>query len=147
MPKMQRRFRLGIGAVALILGGLCAAPVSTVFAEASAPTGAQSSAHTRAPCFFRREWKGRWKITPDARTMYIRVSSSIYRLDLQASYPLLKDPWAVLVNKDSADTICGPLDFRLTVSNQAGVEQWPLVKRMTRLSPAEAAALPKKLRP
>jgi hypothetical protein len=146
MPKMQHRLGLGIGA-ALIAGGLCAAPASRVFAETSAPADAQSSAHARAPCFFRREWKGGWKTTPDARTMYIRVSRSIYRLDLQASYPLLRDPWAVLGNKDSADTICGPLDFRLTVSNQAGIKQWPLVKRMTRLSPAEAAALPKKLRP
>lgn len=106
-----------------------------------------SSGSTKTPCFFRRDWHGGWKTAPDAWTIYIRVSGSVYRLDLESSYPLLKDPFAVLTNRDSADTICTPLDFRLTVSNQAGVVQWPIVKRMTRLTPAQVQALPKRLRP
>ncbi|GEM_PF-4521664 len=115
-------------------------------ASASDATGAAVPSGG-AGCFLRRDWTGGWRVTPDARTIYIRVSGSIYRLDLQSSYSLLKDPFAILSDKDSADTICTSLDFRLTVSNQAGIEQWPIVKRMTRLTPQQAAALPKKLRP
>jgi hypothetical protein len=142
---MHRRLGVDIGAGALIAVVLCAAPA---FAQRSDSAGAQRPApDAPASCFFRRDWKGGWKATADGRAMYIRVSGSVYRLDLQGSYSLLHDPWAVLVNKDSANTICGPLDFRLAVSNRVGIEQWPIVKRMTRLTPAEAAALPKKLRP
>ena len=98
-------------------------------------------------CFFRRQWNGSWKVSPDARTIYIDVSGTIYRLDLQAPYQVLRDPWATLINSGSSNTICSALDLRLKVSNQAGIQQWPLVKHMTRLSPEEAAELPKELRP
>jgi|SRR6185312_2274332 len=148
---MHRRIRVHFGAVLVTAAlyasiALARAPVTadTPGAEHLIATTSQAR---KAPCFFRQEWRGGWKATPDARTIYIRVSGSIYRLDLQSSYSLLKDPFAVLSNKDAANTICTPLDFRLTVSNRAGIEQWPIVKNMTRLTPAEVAALPQKLRP
>ncbi len=134
-------------------GLLCAALASSLAAAPlahpadAADRGTASASAGSAQCFFRRDWDGGWKATPDARTIYIRVSGAVYRLDLQGSYSVLRDPFAILMNKDSADSICTPLDFRLMVSNQAGIEQWPIVKRMTRLTPEEAAALPKKLRP
>jgi hypothetical protein len=130
---MHHRLRLKIGAVALI----AAAALSSVSALASAD----------GTCFFRRAWLDGWRATPDARAIYIRVSNTIYRLDLQSSYSLLKDPFSMLINRGTADTICTPLDLTLTVSNRAGLVQWPIVKQMTRLTPDQAAALPKKLRP
>lgn len=148
---MHRRIRVHFGAV-LVTAALYAA-IALIRAPVMADTpGAEhliatANQASKAPCFLRQEWRGGWKSTPDARTIYIRVSGSIYRLDLQSSYSLLKDPFAVLNNKDAANTICTPLDFRLTVSNRAGIEQWPIVKSMTRLTPAEVAALPQKLRP
>lgn len=123
---------------------LCASPVVSRAAQPGDAPGAHAD---RAPCFIRREWTGGWKATRDARTIYIPVAGSIYRLDLQASYSVLRDPFAILTNRDSTDSICGPLDFRLEVSNQAGIRQWPIVKRMTRLTPEQAARLPKRLRP
>jgi hypothetical protein len=161
----RSQYRLSIAVSSLMAVGLLLAAdlcVSTAFARELAAAGSPpattdgSSAATvtrnaadsaSAPCFFRRDWKGGWKVTPDARTIYIPVSGSIYRLDLQSSYQVLKDPWAILSNEDSIDTICSPLDFRLTVSNQVGIVQSPIVKKMTRLTPEQAAALPKKLRP
>lgn len=145
---MHRRLKFDIGARVLAAVALTAAPafaLGPAVADARiAPTEAQS---TRAPCFFRRDWRGGFRVTPDARTIYIRVSGSVYRLDMAGSYSLLKDPFAVLSNRDSSSTICTPLDFRLTVSNRTGAKQSPIVKRMTRLTPEQVAALPKKLRP
>ncbi len=138
-------FRSGLLSAALA-SSLAAAPFAYP-ADAAAHQGQASAGASSAQCFFRRDWDGGWKATPDARTIYIRVSGTVYRLDLQGSYSVLRDPFAILTNKDSADSICTPLDFRLMVSNQAGIEQWPIVKSMTRLTPEEAAALPKKLRP
>ncbi len=99
------------------------------------------------PCFLRRDWTGGWKVTPDSRTIYINVSGSIYRLDLNQAYPLLQSPWAVLHNTDASNAICSAIDFRLSVSDQIGNWQTPIVKKLTQLSAAQAAALPKRLRP
>ncbi len=145
---MHHRLRFDIGAAALIATATLSTPALAREAGQPAPrliaTAAQS---TEAPCFLRRAWLGGWRATPDARTIYIRASGSIYRLELQSSYSLLKDPFASLINRGTSDTICRPLDFRLTVSNRVGIAQWPIVKQMTRLTPDEAAALPKKLKP
>jgi len=98
-------------------------------------------------CFLRRDWTGAWRVTPDARTMYINVSGTIYRLDLEQSYPLLRSAWAVLHDRDSSDAICSAIDFRLSVSDRIGNWQAPIVRRMTRLTAEQAAALPQSLRP
>lgn len=155
---MHRRGGFDVGAGALVAVVLCAVATVAVAAfcgsagrawagasDAQASTAGTEAA--KASCFSRRNWRGGWRATPDARTIYIRVSGTIYRLDLQSSYSLLKDPFAVLSNQDSAEMICTPLDFRLTVSNRIGGVQSPIVKRMTALTPAQAASLPKRLRP
>ncbi len=150
---MHRRGEIDVGGCVLAAAVLSAAtalirPAGALAADApTTRTAASATESAKAPCFLRREWRGSFRATPDARTIYIRVSGSIYRLDLQSSYPLLKDPFSVLRNRDSAEMICTPLDFRLTVSNRIGAEESPIVKHMTRLTPAEAAALPKRLKP
>lgn len=138
------------------------APVLTLaFAVMPAPAQAQSRAAqdslsgggraaegpSQASCFFRQEWKGTWKTAPDSRAIYIKVARRIYRLDLDSAYPLLKSPWAVLYNRDSSDTICSAIDFKLVLSDRLGVREAVIVRRLTRLTPAEAASLPKNLRP
>jgi len=137
----------GILAVAALAGAvaLSAAPA---LARASRTTDAPAAAEREpAPCFFRRDWKGGWKVTPDARTVYIVVAPWIYRLDLDAPYSLLRSPWAVLLSIGSNDTMCTALDFRLSVTDRAGAWQSPIVRAVRRLTPAEAAKLPKNLRP
>jgi hypothetical protein len=118
----------------LVLIGLVG---SALAAEGNPPTG----------CFLRRDWTRTWRVTPDARTMYINVGRSVYRLDLAEAYALLKSPWAILHDTDSSDTICTGIDFRLSVSDRNGAWQVPVVRQVTRLTPEQTAALPKSLRP
>ena len=121
---------------------------SAVLPRTAASSGSQTARSAQpTPCFFRRDWTHAWRVTPDARTMYINVAGSIYRLDLLQAYSLLKSPWAILHDTDSSNAICSPIDFRLTVSDRIGNWQAPIVKKMARLDPEEAARLPKSLRP
>lgn len=143
---IRRGMLLSLG-LALLLGGsaLGGAPAPVATADNRDAASEQNQGST---CFFRRDWDGHWTVTPDSRTIYIRVSHRwVYRLDLQAPDSLLQSSFAVLQDSGSNDSICGPLDFNLAVSDRTGVHEFPLVQRMTRLSSAEAAALPKKLRP
>lgn len=117
-------------------------------AAAFVSAGERPAHDDRPPrCFLRREWTGAWRVTPDARTLYIDVSGAIYRLDLDGEYPLLRSPWAVLHDTDSAASICTAVDFRLSVTDHIGNQATPIVKKLTLLTAAEVAALPKKLRP
>jgi len=138
-----------VGAVmaVILLGSAPYARGAPQAAGSSSPAKSSAEDVNGQPCFLRREWNGAWRVTPDARTIYIEVSGQFYRLDLQSSYKVLRDPFAVLSNKGAADTVCGASGFDLLVSNQAGIVQSPIVKRMTRLTPTEVAALPKELRP
>jgi|SRR5579862_4643813 len=142
---MHRRLRIAIGAGVLIAAAQSVAPA---LGQAPVPTPSDDNATAAAPCFLRSNWAdGSWRATPDGRTIYIRVARSVYRFELQSSYSILNDPFAILTDRNSTSTICSPLDLNLAVSNRVGAVQSPLVKKITRLTPAEAAALPKKLRP
>jgi hypothetical protein len=129
-------------AVAAVL--LSALPLARASDSDSQQTGASDAQNQ---CFNRREWKGLWKTAPDARTMYIKVDHSVYRLDLDTAYPLLKSAWALLSDTDASNVICNPIDFRLVVSDRLGVKQSVIVRHMSVLAPAEVASLPKDLRP
>jgi hypothetical protein len=133
-------------------GGLI--PIAAAFLIISTPAGAADVASgpadatgTTGSCFHLRSWLGRWTTAPDARTIYINVSHRIYRLDLDAAYPLLQSPFSVLEYRDSSSVICGPLDFRLVVSDRIGTKEDVIVRHVTVLTADEAAALPKALRP
>jgi hypothetical protein len=136
---MSANLRSLCGGMLVLIGfvGLAIFPGISVPSQSPRPT----------ECFLRRDWTGTWRVTPDARTMYIHVGRSVYRLDLAEAYPLLRSPWAILHDTDSSDTICTGIDFRLSVSDRNGAWQVPIVRKMTRLTPERAAALPKSLRP
>ena len=146
MNTLQERSRRDLALATLLLSGLAAA-ASVPRASLASEGQAAQRARGPTPCFFRRDWTRTWKVTPDARTMYINVAGSVYRLDLVEPYPLLKSTWAVLSDTDSSNTICSASDFKLSVTDRLGNWQAPIVKKMTRLSPGEVAALPKNLRP
>ena len=99
-------------------------------------------------CFFVNQFES-WKPGGDEKTMYIRVASRrFYRLDLANRCSEMSWPGATLINKFHGTTICSPLDWDMTVSQGAGSSGAPcMVKAMTRLSDAEAAALPAKQKP
>jgi hypothetical protein len=101
-----------------------------------------------APCFLLRDWTGGWKATPDSRTIYIRVSlQDIYQIDLAVDYPLLQLPYATLVDISTDHLICSPIDLQLLVADHAGNSQRLAISKLTRLTPAQTAALPPKMRP
>ena len=122
----------GAAGLALLIAG--AAPAE--------PAGRQ------ARCFFPNEWSG-WKATKDARSIYLRVGvSRIYRLDLSNACEELRYPEAHLItNVRGGGSYCSPLDFDLSVSEPHGIPVACIVSKMTELTPSEAAALPKDLRP
>ncbi len=132
-----------IRAGAVIAAVLAGTPWPT---HAADPPGSQPAAGDPA-CFFRRDWKGRWKTAPDSRSMYIEVSRRIYRLDLDMAHPLLKSHWAVVTSRDAGNAICSPGDLRLVVSDQIGTREDLIVRQLTLLTSAEAAALPAELKP
>jgi hypothetical protein len=140
----NHRYLCGMRALALVtLFGL----VGAIHSRGSISSESQTARSDPTPCILRRDWAGTWRVTPDARTMYINVAGSIYRLDLDQAYPLLKSPWAILHDTDSSNQICAAIDFRLSVSDRTGAWQAPIVRKMTRLSREQAAELPKSLRP
>lgn len=128
---------------------LYVAAVSAAILAASSLGGAQAQAAKTPPreSFHSSAWKG-WKATPDARTLYIRVERDrLYRLDLDAACPALKSPGAVLITKLTGPWICDPLDLQMKVSEGRGFVTPCTVRKISRLSGAEARALPKGLQP
>jgi hypothetical protein len=122
-----------------LLAGLAAALVG---GQALAAT----DGHT-APCFFITQWQG-WK-APDAHTLYLGVNlHDVYRVDLSAGSPELTWPNAHLVSiVRGSNSICTPLDLQLSVSDTNGFRQPLIARKITKLTPEEVAALPKKYNP
>ena len=103
---------------------------------------------SRAPCFFITQWQG-WK-SPNPKVLYLGVNlHDIYRVDLAAETPMLNDPSVHLVSEvRGSDSICSALDLRLTVADDTGVMRVPLFpEKLTKLTPDEVAAIPRKFRP
>jgi len=116
--------------------------VATLAASAAAPALAQPG----QSCFFINQWDG-WKAA-DARTVYIKVyGNRLYRLDMSGACPELTFPDAQLILRNDTNSICNALDWNLKVSLGHGVTTPCIVGKMTQLTPDEAAALPRGVRP
>ena len=109
---------------------------------------AQPAARAPQECFYSQDWNG-WKASPDSKSIYIRVGvNRIFRLDLSQACTELQMPDVHLVTKlRGSSSICSALDIDLRISDGHGFETPCIVSNITRLSDAEAAALPKKQRP
>ena len=83
------------------------------------------------------------------RRIYVRVGvNSFYRIDLAhrcASLPY-QGNHLVLTPTPGSDLICHPLDLDLKVSEN-GSQESCFIQSITRLTPAETAAIPKKSKP
>ncbi|MBS0411062.1 MAG: hypothetical protein JSR86_14180 [Proteobacteria bacterium] len=125
-------------------GALVLATAPTALPEAANPEGSKPPA---ASCFFSRDWQG-WKATPDDKAIYIRVGrTKVYRLDLSSPCPSLHDPGSHLITKfHGSGSVCTALDIDLKVSD-GHIATACIVRQLSELSPAEAAALPKNLQP
>jgi hypothetical protein len=101
----------------------------------------------RTPCFYITQWQG-WK-APDAKTIYLGVNlHEVYRADLSAGSPQLQWPDAHLVSQvRGSDSICSAIDLQLAVADTNGFKEPLIVSKLTKLTPEEVAAIPKKYRP
>jgi hypothetical protein len=87
---------------------------------------------------------------PDGdRRIYARVGvNDFYRIDLASRCSSLpyEGNHLVLTPTPGQDLICRPIDLDLKVSENGATEPC-FIKSITRLTPAEAAAIPKKSKP
>ena len=130
-----RRFTAHLIAVALAAG--CAV----------AGAAAARPATPNAPCFFVTQWQG-WK-SPSPDVIYLGVNMhDVYRVDLSAGSPQLQWPDAHLVSiVRGGDSICSALDLDLKVADTNGFATPLIARSLTKLTPEEVAAIPKKDRP
>ena len=123
---------------------------ATCFLALSLPATAQQAPKkpTASQCFYSNRIEN-WKAT-DAKTIYLRVGlQNYYRLDLANACQALKWPGAFLITKiHGPNLICGAVDWDLHVATSwRDIPQACIVKKMTKLSKEDAAALPQKFKP
>jgi hypothetical protein len=128
---------------------ITAALAAAVLGLAATPALANTApAGSNSDCFFPTQFRNWYAPTPDV--IYIRVNvNDIYRLDLaNGGSILLKTANAHLVSMFRGPTVvCSPIDWDLTVSDGVVSHVPIIVKTMTKLTPAEAAAIPREDRP
>lgn len=124
----------------LLLGAALSA--AALSAAAAAPTPPKADRHD---CFRPSQWSG-WR-APDASTVYLRVNlHDIYRLDLNSPSQQLVWPGSHLVSDmRGPDSVCSPIDLDLSVADSsAGFSDHLFIKAITKLTPEQVAAIPKK---
>jgi Family of unknown function (DUF6491) len=130
----------------LVLGVAALAPA---LALAQAPAQSKAKGDARgSQCFLSRDYEGFRPI--DDHSFYMRANvNQIYRIELQEACPEIAYPDARLITVvRGSDWICGPLDWDLRVGQSPPSIAVPcIVKSQTRLTPAEAAAIPPKQKP
>ena len=125
-----------------LASGLAAALALSASAALAAPEPQPARS-----CFFVNQWSG-WS-APDGDTLYLRVGPrSIYRVELTPGSRARKHPDQHLVNRvRGPSTICSHLDLQLSLSDSRGFERPLIARSLAKLTPAEAAAIPRKHRP
>jgi hypothetical protein len=113
----------------------------------AAPASAAPSEHSHAPCFFISQWQG-WT-SPSADVLYLGVNlHDVYRVDLSVGSPQLQSPDVHLVSvSHGSSSICSPMDLDLKVSDLGGFSSPLIATKLTKLTPEEVAAIPRKYRP
>jgi hypothetical protein len=103
------------------------------------------AAHTTGGCFSSTDWSN-WT-SPSPKVIYLRVHMrDIYRLDLSVSSEMLQEPGTHLVDFPmGSDWVCSPLDLNLSVAeDQGGMKERLFVASMTKLTPDQIQAIPRK---
>ena len=127
------------------LTALCASLAVAGCVGVASQALAAEPTHGDNNCFLSRDWEG-WK-SPNPTSIYLRVGiNKIYLIELTAPSSQLQWSDTHLVSKiRGSDWICNPIDLDLQVSDDHGAFREPLfVKSLTRLTPEQIAAIPKK---
>lgn len=138
-----------MGKSLFVLGLAAVAVLSASAASAQQSRAPQSRASQRAPdqCFRASDWRG-WKATEDGRTMYIEAGlNRVWKLDMAQPCRELNSIGAQLITRTDSPMICRPMDINLRVRQPGAGITYCQVRRLTRLTPAQARALPRSLRP
>ncbi len=110
-------------------------------------TVAGASSASGGTCFRMSQLRGHKRI--DAQSMYVEAGDgSIYRWDMSGS--CLAGAWSsdplVMSPTGGSDVICKPIDLDLKVKSGSFLSPC-IIKSFTKLTPAEVAAIPPKLKP
>jgi hypothetical protein len=144
MNRQTNTRRLKVLAAAALAGVAALAAGSAAWAR----TGkADAAAANRTPCFFITQWSG-WK-SPSPNILYLGVNlHDVYQVDLSAGSSQLQWPDVHLISTvRGSDSICSPLDLQLEVADHSGFREPLIAAKLTKLTPEEVAAIPKKYRP
>lgn len=119
------------------------ASAGALLALACAPLAAQAKPTAR-DCFLPGQWSG-WS-TPSPDVLYMRVNvRDIYRVDLAAKNHALKSAGNYLISQvRGGGAVCSALDLDLAVSEGHGFRTALFPKTLTKLTPEEIAAIPRK---
>ena len=144
----------------LVLGGLAAAAAlaacteyfhddaSGPVAAAAAPAYATPAAYSGGSCFYTRDIRNHTIGGP--HTIYLNVNGrQVFRVEAGndcAAGAVSSDP-LVIRNEPAGISVCKPIDFDVAVHMTGGFSNRCIVTSITPMSPAEVAALPRKLRP
>lgn len=135
------------GCLALLVTA-CAGPQSYDAASAGR-LGADAVDRVGAPGCFRMNDMRAHRIA-DSRTLYVDVGGrETYRFDMSGSCLAGASRQEALITESAGGSglICRPIDLNLKVRLGGGMVSPCIISGMTRLTPAEVAALPPELRP
>jgi hypothetical protein len=126
--------------------------LTTALLAAAAPALADTADSTAKPrparqCFSLSDWDN-WTAL-DRDTLYLKVRNrDVYQVDLTHGSNMLTGPAVHLVSiQRGTDRVCNPLDLDLRVSDGWGMAMPIMAKSITKLTPEQIAAIPKKKRP
>jgi len=123
-----------------------AAPVAALLAFAGAAHGEPAGKSPARSCFPASNVSG-FRASDD-KTVYLRVGvKDVYRLDLMSACPNVDwNEHIALLSRGGSSFVCTGLDLDVISSTPIGRQRCP-VQTLTKLTPEEAAALPKKAVP
>jgi hypothetical protein len=132
--------------IGLAIAGM-GAPAAFASQDAATATAAAKPAKPPRQCFYLSDWRG-WT-APDKNTLYLKVRGrDVYRVDLAYGSNQLTWPGNHLVSVvRGTDSICSPLDLDLRVSDGMGFAMPIRAKTITKLTPEQIQAIPKKYQP
>jgi hypothetical protein len=111
----------------------------------AADKSAAATAKPRQACFFARDVNS-FSAAGD-RTVYVKVGvKDVYRLDLFNSCPDIDWNWSIALQSRGSDWICSPMDATIIARSPIGPQRCE-VDKVTKLTPEDVAALPRKARP
>jgi len=120
-----------------------------LIATAAFAQQAGASKRSANQCFRSQDYQSFRPIDDHAFNIRVGVRD-YYRIEVEGACPELTQPDAFLITTvRGSDEICGPLDWDLKIgqSGPGNIAVACIVKRQTKLTPAEAAAIPPRQKP